>query len=99
MQNAERREKLHVMEKNTFQKVHEIIEQSSLSLDAKREFSELFARTKESALMPVLSLFERDAEWVEKLYENYRKKKDAFVTGSIDTWKETIETQREALEK
>lgn len=85
------------MEQNTFQKVQEIIEHSGLSNEQKREFSELFARTKEEALVPVLKLFAEDSTWVLKLYNNYAQKREAFVTGNIDAWEAVIESERSAL--
>jgi len=85
------------MEQNVFRKIHEIIEASSLTVAQKREFTEFFAQTKESALIPVLKLLESDTGWVEKLYANYRMKKDAMVTGDMAAWQDAIEKEKEEL--
>jgi len=87
------------MQRNTFQKIHEHIEKSSLTLEEKREFTEVFAQTKEEALRPVLKLIESDGAWVEKLYQNYVQKKEAVVTGNMDAWSDAIEKEREEIEK
>lgn len=87
------------MQRNTFQKIHELIEKSSLTLEEKREFTEVFAQTKEEALRPVLKLIESDGAWVEKLYQNYVQKKEAVVTGNMDAWSDAIEKEREEIEK
>ncbi len=87
------------MDKNTFQKIHEIIEASSLSNEEKRDFTELFAQTKEEALRPVLKLLEADAEWVGKLYTNYLQKKEAVVTGNMDAWNDAIQKEKEELKR
>ncbi|PCH91542.1 hypothetical protein COB18_00990 [Candidatus Kaiserbacteria bacterium] len=86
------------MGQNTFQKIHEIIEKSNLSNEEKRDFTELFAQTKESALRPVLTLLTNDPIWIEKLYKNYRAKKDAMVTGNMEAWKDAITKEKEELE-
>lgn len=87
------------MGRNTYQKIHEIIEQSALTHEQKREFSEVFAQTKEDALKPVLALFEKDPRWVDTLYSNYRDKKDAIVTGSMDAWKDALKKEKHSLEQ
>ncbi len=87
------------MEKNTFQKIHEILEKSSLDHEEIRDFTELFANTKEGALKPVLRLLEKDASWVERLYKNYKMKEDALVTGSMEAWHDAIQKEKEELEK
>lgn len=86
------------MERNAFQKIHEIIENSSLTLEEKRDFTELFAQTKEDALKPVLKVLEANPALVAKLYENYRVKKDAIVTGSMAAWEDAVEREKEELE-
>lgn len=87
------------MNRNAFQKIHEIIETSSLTHEEKRDFTELFAQTKEEALRPVLKLLENDSEWVEKLYKNYLSKKEAMTTGSMDAWKDAIKKEKEELDR
>ena len=86
------------MDQNTFREIHKIIESSGLSVQEKREFTELFAQTKEAALKPVLTLLKQDSASVEKLYENYKMKKEAIVTGSMAAWQDAIEKEREELE-
>jgi len=85
------------MSKNTFQKIHEIIETSTLTSEEKRDFSEVFAKTKEDALRPVLRLLNADSAWVEKLYTNYLRKKEAVITGNMDAWKDAIQKEKEEL--
>ena len=87
------------MNRNAFQKIHEIIEASTLTNEEKRDFTDFFAQTKDDALKPVLKMLEKDAAWVEKLYVNYRAKKDAMVTGNMDAWKDAIEKEKEELER
>lgn len=86
------------MDRNTFQLIHEIIETSSLTNEEKRDFTELFAKTKEEALRPVLKLLQADAAWVERLYANYCEKKHAMVTGNMAAWEDAIEKEKEALD-
>ncbi|MAJ97011.1 MAG: hypothetical protein CMI56_00145 [Parcubacteria group bacterium] len=87
------------MERNAFQKIHEIIETSTLLPEEKRDFTELFAQTKESALKPVLKVLEANPELIAKLYTNYRIKKDAMVTGNMAAWEDAMEKEREELER
>ncbi len=87
------------MDRNTFQKIHEIIEESDLSLEEKMDFTELFAQTKEGALRPVLNLLEKDPSWVERLYANYKIKEEALVTGNMEAWHDAIQKEKEELEK
>ena len=87
------------MERNAFQKIHEIIESSSLSLEEKRDFTELFAQTKETALKPVLKVLEANPALITKLYQNYRLKKDALVTGNMAAWEDAMEKEKEELER
>ncbi|MBL4644457.1 MAG: hypothetical protein JKX80_01165 [Candidatus Pacebacteria bacterium] len=87
------------MDRNTFQKIHEIIEKSQLSHEEKRDFTELFAQTKEEALRPVLKLLEVDAAWVGKLYKNYLQKKEAIITGNMDAWNDAIQNEKEEIER
>ena len=83
---------------NTYQQILEIINSSSGLDDAqKREFAEVFARTKEAPLKPVLKLFKEDSGWVEILYKNYLEKKRAFVTGSISEWREVVKREKDNL--
>ena len=86
------------MGKNTYQKIHEIIERSSLSNVEKREFSEVFAQTKEESLKPVYTFLNSRPDWVEKLYDNYRRKKEAVVTGDMSAWEDAIQSERAELE-
>lgn len=85
------------MGRNTFQKIHEIIESSSLSHKEKLDFTDLFAQTKEDALKPVLTLLTADPSWVEKLYANYQMKKEAIITGNMAAWKDAIEKEKAEL--
>lgn len=87
------------MAQNTFQKIHEIIEKSKLSHEEKRDFTELFAQTKEEALRPVLKLLETDIAWVDKLYHNYLQKREAMVTGNMDAWNDAIQKEKEEIER
>lgn len=86
------------MAPNTYQQIQAIIDASRLGDIEKREFGEVFARTKEDALEPILVLFKQDPAWVMKLYENYRQKKEAVVTGSMDAWKDVIDKEKQELE-
>jgi exoribonuclease R len=87
------------MGQNTFQKIHKIIERSeTLTNEEKREFSEVFAQTKEEALKPVLKLMQKDSAWVETLYSNYKMKKEAVVTGNMDAWHDAIQKEKAELE-
>ena len=87
------------MEKeNTFQQIRELIEQSALSVEEQKEFVQLFAQTKEDALEPVYTLFKKDPEWIEVLYQNYAAKKKAMITGSMDAWKEVIAQEKNHIE-
>tara|TARA_B100000745_G_C19861384_1_gene286625 strand:+ start:149 stop:415 length:267 start_codon:yes stop_codon:yes gene_type:complete len=86
------------MGRNTFQQIHEIIETSkTLTNEEKREFSEVFAQTKENALKPVLKLLQKDPSWVDKLYTNYKMKKEAIVTGNMAAWHDAIQKEKEEL--
>jgi hypothetical protein len=87
------------MAQNIFQQIQAIIEDSRLDDIQKREFGEVFARTKEDALAPVLEIFQEDPGWVEKLYKNYKEKKEAIVTGNLDAWREVIATEKRELEQ
>ncbi len=87
------------MEQNIYQQIQELIEQSTLQSTEKREFAEVFARTKEAPLKPVLKLFSSDPKWVEKLYHNYASKKHAYVTGSMSEWKGIVEEERQEIAK
>ena len=89
---------LRLMKQNTYQQIQAIIAESRLGDIEKREFGEVFARTKEDALGPILELFRQDSEWVTKLYDNYRQKKDAVVTGSLDAWRDVIDKEKQELE-
>ena len=82
---------------NTYQLIRELINKSELSDVQKREFAEVFARTKEAPLKPILKLFQSDNDWVEILYKNYLDKKHAFVTGSISEWKHVIDREKEEI--
>ena len=85
---------------NTYQKIHAIIETSQkLTNEQKREFSEVFAQTKEEALKPVLKLLEKNPMWVDKLYANYKMKQEAVVTGSMEAWQDAIQKEKEELER
>lgn len=84
-------------EQNTYQQIRELIESSELKDIQKREFAEVFARTKEAPLRPVLKLFKSDPDWVEILYKNYSEKKHAFVTGSMSEWKGIVEKEKEEI--
>ena len=86
------------METNTYQQIQAIIDESRLGDIEKREFGDVFARTKEDALRPILVLFKQDSAWVLKLYENYHQKKDAVITGSLDAWKDVIDKEKQELE-
>lgn len=85
------------MEQNTYQQIREVIENSKLEDSEKREFAEVFARTKEAPLKPVLKLFKNNPDWIEILYKNYLEKKHAFVVGSMSEWKGILEKEKKEI--
>ncbi len=87
------------MEQNTYQQIRELIDSSTLTPPEKREFAEVFARTKEAPLKPVLKLFKSDKQWIEILYKNYLEKKNAFITGSISEWKSIVKKEKAEIAK
>jgi len=87
------------MEQNIFQRIEDIIENSKLTKEEMRDFVDLFAQTKEDALKPVLRLLEKDPQWVERLYTNYKMKEEAVVTGSMEAWYDAIQKEKEELER
>jgi len=79
---------------NVYQQIRAVIAKSELTDTEQREFAEIFARTKEQPLKPVLKLFNTDPKWVQILFDNYKEKKRTLVTGSIKEWENVIHSEK-----
>lgn len=77
--------------------VQTYILQSSLSLTDKAEFSDFLLRADDDELAPVAALFGKDANWVMKLFHNYKDKKAAIDSRDARRWKKILDEEVEAL--
>ncbi len=87
------------MTKN-FEKIINLIKQSSLSLEDKADLIFLFSLSKKDVdLDPVIQLCSANPEWINTLNDNYKAKYTAFTTQSPALWDKIIEEEERQLNK
>lgn len=79
--------------------LREIIFSSGLSQEQKEEFYEKLSELPEVGLEPIVGLLIEEPDWVEKLYQNYTAKKEAFENGDREKLDQIIENELEEIEE
>lgn len=64
--------------KELFSQLEKFIFSSNIPKQEKKKFLELFVNCNEEELDPMIKLFQDDFGWIEKIYQNYKAKKQAF---------------------
>lgn len=85
------------MNGNNREKVRAYILQSPLALMEKAEFSDFLSRAKDEELAPLVALFEKDQNWVVKLFHNYKDKKAAIDSRDSKRWEKILDGEEEML--
>lgn len=63
----------------------------------KAEFSDFLLRAKDVELVQLVTLFEKDAAWVVKLFHNYKDKKAALDSRDPKRWEKILDEEVEML--
>ena len=59
---------------NNYQKIEELLSQSTLSIEQSDELLILFQRSDDRELLPVVEILTQDISWAERIYKNYSVK-------------------------
>lgn len=84
------------MESN-FQKIKELLQNSILSKEDQDDLVVLFSLSEDSKLEPVVKLFSENKNWIKKISDNYKTKKEAIVNKNPDLWQKIIEDEEKQL--
>ncbi len=85
------------MIKLDFDKLKEIIKNSSLSLSEQENFLDLFSKAGLKDLSAAVEVFNEKPEWIKKMYDNYKAKKRAIGERNINFWEEILKKEEEDL--
>lgn len=65
-----------------FTKISDVLLDSKILLDDQAELLALFSTVEDEKLKQFLDLFSNDPEWIEKISQNYKTKKEIFANGN-----------------
>lgn len=82
-----------------FQKIKELIQQSSVPLAEQEGLLLLFAKANDQDLEPTLKLFAEDSSWIHKINENYKAKQAALATGNQASWQKIVQEEEAQLKE
>lgn len=72
---------------------------SSLSSEKQFAFILLVSSISEEKMDALLELFREDVEWVEKMYDNYTKKEEAFSDKNIGAMETILTEEKKTIEE
>ena len=86
------------METN-FQKIKQIIEASTLSFADQDRFLIALLRVSDEELAPALSLLQEDVIWVDKLFDNFKKKETATTNDNTYMWEDVMKEEEMTIKQ
>lgn len=82
---------------SAYKKLLEAIGNSNLNPSQQREMNVMVMTMTEEDTREFYDLVSEDAKWVDKIYENYKAKKDALQSGDAGLWREIVEQEGKDL--
>ena len=82
-----------------FQKIKELIQESTLLPTEREDLLLLFTKANDQDLEPTLKLFIEDSSWIRKINENYKAKRVALATGNQALWQKIIQEEEAQLKE
>jgi|GEM_PF-2478051 len=85
------------MTKNVHEQLKEIVLASRIPFDEREQFAVALALLDEDTAALLLGLFESDSSWIEKMYENFKQKKNAIGNKDMDAWRTIMRDEEDLL--
>jgi hypothetical protein len=85
------------METN-FEKISKLIAKSSLSEDDQRMFLESCYGVVDDNLALLVELFIKSPDWIEKVFENFKEKREAAYERNMQRWNDIISSEVSTLD-
>jgi hypothetical protein len=85
------------MTKNAHEQLKEMVLVSRIPFDEREQFAVALALLDEDTAALLLGLFESDPSWIEKMYENFKQKKNAIGNKDMDAWRAIMRDEEDLL--
>lgn len=82
---------------NIFTELEKIIFSSTLKKEEKNEFYNAFGFAPEDDLLLIIKLFKEDKKWIYLIYDNYKKKKNAFAIDNPYELQDILKNEQKLL--
>ena len=76
-----------------------ILAKSNLNVREQKELLQVLEHLSAVEIDELLNFLDVHPEWVEKLYYNYKQKKEVVVSGDHKKWQEIFDREKKDLEK
>ena len=81
-------------------KLKDLIEKAPLNQEEKTEFIRICGGMGDEEKNGLIKLFQKDLTWIEKLYKNFKLKKDYFIkNGGDGAWRSIVGQEVDAVKK
>lgn len=81
------------MDKENFQELRKIIFDSTIPFAEKEDMAWLFEGATQEEIQAAIDLFLEDSLWIQKISDNYHKKKIALLADDAEMWKKILEEE------
>jgi len=84
---------------NTLTELKKIIFSSTLKKEEQNEFYNTLGFAPEDSLLSVIELFKEDQKWIQRIYDNYKKKENAFTIDNPYEFNDILDNEQKLLNK
>lgn len=82
---------------SNIQKLQALIAGSPLKEDERNDILALFAKARDTDLMPLVELCTKNPDWIRRCYENIKSKQAAIAADDADAWERIIREEEQML--
>jgi hypothetical protein len=84
---------------NTLTELKKIIFSSTLKEEEKNEFYNILGFLPENDLLLMIKLFKENQKWIHLIYDNYKKKGNAFAINNPYEFKDMLKNEQKLLDE
>jgi len=85
------------MVQDAHEQLQKIVLTSRIPFEEREQFAVALGLLDEEGAALLVGLFESDAMWIEKMYENFRQKKKAIEEKNMDIWNDIMHDEEDLL--